>query len=365
MRASSGFLAFFFAPLALVQAGCDGPAPGTDGGVLPGTDSPIADAPIAPGTDAPATGDSGTSPMSPLVDPMCIDGMYRETLPNRSQSLDDLVSGYSSGGSTAFVEAVTTRRYPLGNRFLTTGRFSGMSCVDIFFSDRSSADRAFSQLSTLVHECGHAVDSSLSGRGSSTYVVSSDIELTCAMGDTTTRGGLTFARSRIRNDEYQPMRPACPAGSFRDCDFYADTYLNGNPDDATFEGGDQGFNMLFEELVQYVNSLATDYAIGDYIGRGGGSVSDRDGLLTFMWYVERYLRMARLMFPSAYEHLLNGNGGCWRDAILTVWGRAVLYLEATDGMGGLGIDDDAIFALVTRPELLEEIERLRTAEGCP
>lgn len=303
--------------------------------------------------------------MSPLVDPMCVDGMYRETLPDRSQSLDDLVSGYTSATSTPFIESVTTRRYPLGNRFLTTGRIGGMNCADFFFSDRSSADRAFSQLSTLVHECGHAVDGDLSSFSSNTYVVSSDIELTCAMGDTTSRGGVTFERSRIRNDAYQAMRPPCTGGSFSGCDFYADTYLNGNPDDGTFEGGDQGFNMLFEELVQYVNSLATDYAIGDYIGRGGSSVSDRDGLLTFMWYVERYLHMARLDYPAAYEHLLNGNGGCWRNAILTVWGRAALYLGETEGMPGLGIDDDAVLALVNTPELLDEIERLRTAEGCP
>jgi hypothetical protein len=349
-----------------LATGCDGPTVPPDGG--PGTDAPIApgtDAPILPGTDAPPVDAPSVGPTSELVDPMCIDGMYRETLPSLSASLDDLVASYSSAGAIDFVEQVTARRYPLGSRFLTEGEFSGTSCVELFFSDRSSASRAFSQLSTLVHECGHAVDGELSSFGENTYVVSSDIELGCGMGDTTSRGGRTFERSRIRDDIHQAMRPSCGGDFEPGCDFYLDTYLNGDPDDATFDGGDQGFNMLFEELVQYVNSLATDYAIGDRLGAGGSSVSDRDGLLTFMWYVERYLLMARNDYPTAYEHLVNGEGGCWREAILTVWGRAVLYLEATDDMPGLGIDDDAIHALVTRPELLDEIERLRTAEGCP
>lgn len=304
-------------------------------------------------------------PMSPLVDPACVDGRYAEVLPDRSIALDDLVSAYSSATAATFVDQVLQRRYPLGRRFATEGTFGGSSCVDIFFTDRSSASRAFSQLSTIVHECGHAVDNGLSSFGSNTYAVSSATELTAAMGDATERGGLTFSRSRIRNDAYQASRPAC-GGAFRSgCDFYADTYLDGNPDDGTFDGGDQGFSMLFEELVQYVNSLATDYAVSDWLAMGGGSVSDRDGLLTFMWYVERYLRMARLDYPSAYDHIANGDAGRWRRAVLTVWGRAVLFLDATDTIRGLGIEDEAIFALVMTPELLDEIERLRTAEGCP
>jgi hypothetical protein len=313
--------------------------------------------------DGGAVDGSTTLPMSELIDPTCTDGMYDEALPDRSVSLDDLVSGYQStnSASDAFVAAVTERRYPLGNRFVTTGRIGGQACTAPFFSDRSSANAALSELSTLVHECGHSVDNSLSGFSNNTYVVSSSLELSCENGDTTDRGGMTFARSRIRTDTYQAGRAVCPNGQFQNCDFYATIYLNGNPDDAQFESGDQGFNLLFEELVQYVNSLATDYAIGDYLARTGRVVSDRDGLLTFMWYVERYLHMARLEYPTAYSLLTTE---CWRDAILTVWGRAALYLEATERMRALGIDDDALLELVKTPELLDEIERLRTASGC-
>ena len=44
-------------------------------------------------------------------------------------------------------------------------------------------------------------------------------------------------------------------------DNYANVYLDGDPDDDEFDGGDQGFNSLLEETLQYVNSLATGYAI--------------------------------------------------------------------------------------------------------
>ena len=167
------------------------------------------------------------------------------------------------------------------------------------------------------------------------------------------------ARSRIRNDAYQGLRPPCNGRLTRTCDHYADVYLDGNPDDGNFEGGDQGFNSVLEETLQYVNSLATGYAFEDFYR---GSRSERDGILTFLWYLERYLRMARLDYPDAYDHI-SGNE-CWRRSILQVWGRAWMYLSLTDGSERLGISDDAILNLVTEPELLEEISRIRQIEGC-
>jgi len=78
----------------------------------------------------------------------------------------------------------------------------------------------------------------------------------------------------------------------------------------------------------------------------------------------RYLRMARLDYPAAYSQILDGDGGCWRNAVLTVWGRAWLYLGVTEGMSHLGINDAALLALDMDPDLLAEIQRLRDAEGC-
>lgn len=122
--------------------------------------------------------------------------------------------------------------------------------------------------------------------------------------------------------------------------------------------------MLFEEAVQYVNSLATAYAYSSELQSTGFTVTERDGILTFLWYLTRYLRLARMSHPTAYQHILQGDGGCWRDALLTLWGRAWLYLEATATMSHLGIEDDTIETLVKAPELLEEIQRVREAAGC-
>lgn len=51
--------------------------------------------------------------------------------------------------------------------------------------------------------------------------------------------------------------------------------------------------------------------------------------------------------------------------LLTIWGRASLYLVATEEMDHLGINDALVSQLVQYPELLAEIQRLRDAEGCP
>lgn len=349
--------------LTLAATACDGPAMTTEDA------GPRADVYVPPGVDAPmsmATEDApSVGPTSPLVDPMCIDGMYREALPNNSASLADLTSGFTSAGTDTFVEGVLNRRYPFGWQLVDEGRGGFIDCLMTFVRDRSSASAVIGDLGTAVHECGHVTDLERSMGATNVYLIRADLTMMGARGDTTARGGATFARSLIRGDSFQAARPVCPSGtSSRGCDFYADTYLNGDPTDGTFESGDQGFNLLLEEVLQYSNSLAVGYAYADQRG-AGRSVSDRDGMLTFLWYTERYLRMARLDYPSAYEHLVNGDGGRWRQLILTIWGRAWLYLEATESLPGLGIDDDAIMPLVMNPELLSEIERLRTAEGCP
>ena len=148
-------------------------------------------------------------------------------------------------------------------------------------------------------------------------------------------------------------------GAGRDCDGYAQVYLDGDPDDSNFEGGDQGFNSVMEETVQYVNSLAVGYAFQDFYER---TVSERDGLLTFLWYVGRYLRYGRDNYPDAYQWVLND--ACYREAILTVWGRAWLYLDATKDLDQLGISDDALEALVMDSLILDEIQKVRDAHGC-
>ncbi len=337
--------------MMLALAGCEGRTSGGDGGAPQGDGG------------VPQTDSGTTTPTSPLVDPECTDGMYGEVLPDPDADIADLVGAYDPSTLDAFVIAVLERRYGVGAH-LVEGASATQDCIDRFIDDTSTAASVLRALPTVVHECGHMLDNAQSSGAESVYVLTETLSLSCSQGDAVGRGGLTFARNLIIDDEYQSLRPPCGGTFSPGCDFYADIYLNGDPDDGTFDSGDQGFSVLFDEVVQYVNSIATALAITNELS-GPGSVSERDGILNFLWYMQRYLRMARLEHPSAYAHLVSGDGGCWREAILTVWGRAWLYLDATAGMGHLGIDDDMLTTLVSDPELLAEIQLLRDAEGCP
>ncbi len=298
--------------------------------------------------EGPAEGEGeAVGPSGPHVDPDCPDGQYREVLPSSDAAIGDLTRGYRAADYMDFVQDVLERRYPIGWYIVEGGLEHGAmdNCVEAFLYDRGSAGAVVQQLSTVVHECGHMFDLGVGGFANATYVFTPDRRITCISGDTRERGGRTFARSRLNGDEYSDLRPPCEGGFGRGCDHYANTYLDGDPDDGRFEGGDQGFNSVLEETVQYVNSLATGYAFHDQYQYG---ISDRDGILTFLWYVERFLRMARLDYPDAYALLASQ---CWREAILTTWGRAWLFLEQTERMESLGIEDDILLELVTDPEL--------------
>jgi hypothetical protein len=332
--------------------GESGDDPGDDSGDGPGDGSGDGDG------NEPGDGETGEPerPDSPLVDPDCIDGQFAEILPNPLADLSDLEAGYSPGAAVEFVLDVLLRRYTTGYEVCERGSDASFDCVDVFLDPSGAAGEIYSQLPTVVHECGHSTDFNLGGFDEDAYLVNdSPLELRCTGGDSTDRGGRTFARSRIRDDEYQGLNPN---------DFYAGIYLDGDPDDDNFDGGDQGFNSVLEETLQYINSIATAYAFNNELNTGGW-VSHRDGILTFLWYLTRYLRMGRLDYPDAHDYLLTGEDGCWRRAILTVWGRAWLYLGVTEDMDHLGIDDDFLFELVQDPDLVDEIQRMRDAEGCP
>jgi hypothetical protein len=305
-------------------------------------------------------GESEDTPAQPER-PGCAKDQYTEALPTKA-SLSRLE--FSPSVANDYLVAALEARFPLGAAIVRGGLESKTSeaqgsCIDRFLEDTSSASAVLRQAATVVHECGHFFDLGESRGSTSTYVIRpGDLQFSCKAGDTTERGGKTFARSLIKNDAHYAKRKACGGKSSLGCDFYADTYLNGDATDGTFDSGDQGYNLLLEEATQYVNSLATALAFEDQYQRK--RVSERDGILTFLWYIERYLAMARTEHPEAYE-LLSGDP-CWRQATLTVWDRGWFYLSATAGKESLGLDDKAIEELVTDPELVAEIDALRELE---
>ncbi len=317
------------------------------------------------GTD-PGTGDdgSGTTP-TPTPPPQpnkpgCAQTAYSEALPT-SASLSDL--HYTASTAQQYMLDALDRRYPIGKFILQGGLSSPLSaqqgsCFDRFLQDKSSSDSVLNQAETVVHECGHFFDLGKSSGSTSVYVLTPALTLSCDQGDTTKRGGQTFARSRLRGDTWNAERPPCNNQQKPGCDTYADVYLDGSDDDTTFQSGDQGFNSVLEEATQYVNSLATSLAFQETFQ--GGKSSQRDGILTFLWYIERYLAMAHASYPSAYTTL--SADSCWRKAILTVWDRGWFYLDATKSIDSLGLDDTSIEPLVKDPKLTGEIDALRNLE---
>ena len=336
-----------------LAAGCD------DGATVSGDTDDVLLADSAPSpndatttADAAAPGQGSLPPVPPdgPVSPACLDGRYREALPDDRADIGARVASYVASDHRAFVAEVLAARFPLGAWLVSEGLTRGAAlghCLDLFVGDTSSAASVLSRLSTVVHECGHFLDIATSGFNASNYVITESLTLTCP------RVGNGLARSRLNEDAYADLLPD---------DFYRQVYLDGDPDDATFDGGDQGYDMVLEETLQYVNSLATDWALRDQL-RSGQSISARDGLLTFFWYLTRYLRLARTEYPSEYAKIRDN--ACWREATLTVWGRGWQYLTLTEALPALGIRDEVLLDLVMAPELLAEIEALRDAAGCP
>ncbi len=304
--------------------------------------------------DAPPPG-----PVSGYVDPSCIDGMYSEPLPNLSADIDSI----PFVSIRQFVDDVLGARYPAG-QFLVRGGLTNESIqnCDELFANGASREGVFDSLGTIVHECGHIYDFVLSSGGTDGFAVTEALTLTGDDGDTVDRFGRTFARSYLNSDEFAV--PECVGGSDSSCDFYRNVYLDGDPTNGTFEGGDQGFNSVVEEAYQYVNSLAVAWTYLDQ-RPPGFATSARDGILTFLWYVGRYLRIARTRtaeFPGVYDFI--SGSPVWREIILTLWGRAWIYIEATEGMESLAISGDTTFMRATNPAVLDEINRIRLAEGC-
>lgn len=301
-------------------------------------------------------GDGGLASMrldaGPYLALDCSDGRYRESiLPDPRASLVGLSL---DAGLPALVDDALTRRYPFGRVLVEGARASRLfpqDCSVVFSGGATTVAQALQRLDVVVHECGHIYNLSQGAFTSSVYALQPSQTITCPSVS-------TFARSRLRGDTFQAARPPC-ASFGRGCDSYAPIYLDGNPDDTTFQGGDQGYPSVVEETVQYVNSLATSFAFADQVR---GQTSARDGLLTFLWYLERYLRRARLEDPPTYARIAEDT--CWRELTLNVWGRAWTYLEQTRGDQRLGLEDAALEALVATPELLEEIQRLRRLSGC-
>jgi len=124
------------------------------------------------------------------------------------------------------------------------------------------------------------------------------------------------------------------------------------PANDTWDGGDQAFDMLFEEFVQYVNTLAWGYSRHDY--DGGTITGHKTTMLTFLWWSERYLKLTREYYPEEHAHWME----YYAEPFLYMWGKAWRYLD-TPSMSYAEEDYDNLIQLVTDDLMLGEVQYVR------
>ncbi|MBN1984501.1 MAG: hypothetical protein JW795_23445, partial [Chitinivibrionales bacterium] len=315
-----------------------------------------------------------------LVDKNCFDGRYilepKEKFYKESEmpAINDLVSSFSASNYMAFIDGVLQRRYPTGRKIIELA--GGKSAVDQWLWSKSSASQILSQLSLVVHEIGHGIDKQ---SPENWYFIALDKEgkdfaLTApgmhAKGSVTTSPMYSMARSLLLSDTFNKLRPPAadakikmskefgngPFGCDKD---YAKTYLTGDPSDDSFDSGDQGFNSLIDEFLQYSNSLALSYYFQTYI-RADRASSDRHAMLNWMWWLERYLHKIRNEQAEQYNYLLKTKP--WPELILSLWGKGWLYLNTN--LEGMQPDSKYLQELVQRKESLAEIQYIREVCDC-
>jgi len=299
---------------ALSLSACGAPTSSGGGNLFDdaSTDGSTPDASSNP--DVPVTADGG--------------GAYTETLCDDTASLADLSAAYmnTAPGLRAAVRGIAERRYPIGVAFVDVQ--SDMQ-LGAWFRTRNTFNDVLNSFEVAVHEGGHIWDITMA-RTEWPYRLRDDLVIRA-------RRLQNFNRSEILTLHADPAM-----------DSYDEVYLTGR-------SGAQGFNTLLDEYVQYTHSLASRYCTRDAL-RAGTRISARDGILTMMYYVELYLKIARTQHPDDYAEIVGDPGHL--QLIRTVWARAEFWLGRTASLPQLGLRDATIRTWVYDPANLMEIEML-------
>ncbi len=244
-----------------------------------------------------------------------------------------IAKGHAPGKLRATAEALAAARYPAGVPYLQAQDDKQLSVW--FQGAPDTFEGVASRLDTAIHEGAHMWGFKRFNGRTQTYPVRRD---------------LTIEIKLLKNfDRSEILGRHVDAAS----DSYEKTYLEGR-------SGAQGFNTLLDEYNAYVHSLAAAYCLRD-LKPPNIRTSARDGILTFMYYVETYLAIGRAAHPADYTAILGDPGH--RRLILTVWQRAEHFLKKSEGDRSLGIHDDVIRGWVYDRARLDEIERVRAADG--
>jgi len=283
---------------------------GTESGLPDGVtpDRTTGDTPV--GTDRP-TPDGGTE--------------YSETLCSLTD-LSAVRAAHTPSSRRTTLEGIAELRYPFGLAALDAQEDTYLET----WCSGSTFDAMLDCFETAVHEGLHFWDFENSDFSTHPFRVRDDLIIATRRLDNFNRGEILTLHVNVSADRY------------------ADVYLTG-------ESGAQGFTILLDEYNAYAHSLASKYCTRDALG--GSATSARDGILTMMYYVELYLKLARTTYPADYAEILADPGHV--DAILTIWDRAEFWLDVTSTNPELGISDDTIATWTYDPSNLMEIDLVR------
>jgi len=290
-----------------------------------------------------------------------------------------------------FVHDVFDARYPTGKAILNADR--GAAALKKYGVDVTSGESIIDGLTLTIHEDGHALNGSLKREdGRENYYLIAQLEdgtiLDFApLGLTTPNKSDYFqgiSRSAILLDSQNYKRPPADCkncilsphdgdGEWGSDGSYSSLYLTDAPKSGvithykegfpgfdpdfivstndSFDSGDQGYGMLLEETVQYAGSLAWKYYVDDIEKTRG---SGKHGMLQWLWWNERYLKLVREEYPDEHEFFIEH----WAEVFLTVWGRAWRYLDTPSMLYNADEYDD-LLELVTDDLMLGEVQYVR------
>ena len=227
------------------------------------------------------------------------------------KSLEDLQASYRPATLKATLIEIAKRRYPPGVAVFADAPQKAIAKyleTDLDAEDYSTRSLGW-LFSGLVHEMGHEWDGTHRSNGYTYRFFDDRVYRTAAIR--------TFPRSEIL-----ARYPNQSGNVYK-------RYL-GNT------GGRDGINGLLEEFVQYVHQLAASQCVTDFppelvaaeeVPGEYTYLQDRDAVLTFMWYVQTYLAIAREEHPKDYRKIIKARG--LRTAILDTWRRAEYWLART------------------------------------
>ncbi len=182
-----------------------------------------------------------------------------------------------------------------------------------------------------IHESVHMLDFERSTPGSQAFVLAEGEVLTAPR------------RRRFPRSEILTYIPRA------DRDLYVGDYLT-DP-----EGSTQGLESLLLELNAYTQGAATDARIAGKFPPGF-SLASRDGIVTFLIYVELYVRRAREAHPEQWLQMTRDPA--LLESMQRLWSRAEAVLSRSAGDVRLGHNDRDLLRICYATENISEMERL-------